>query len=167
MDLFSYFEKLELIAFFSAFPMFYVLVHFVSNDLNIKKRWVANMPKTMPLTYAIITLLYLGMKIHQMFEVHSLNLDWGNMLAYFKIWVVLGLLFFLPYFREKKSWSLLHSLPFTIIILVDFARFYNHQVSQDYIHNEMRLYFTSFMIAMSVFVFSSLVKTFVLKKASF
>lgn len=158
-DLLVYLEKLELLAFFSAFPLYYLLVHFITNELSIQKKWVKAMPNNITLVYAIVTLLYFGMKLNQIFEMHVLNFDMHNYMHYFKIWALLGLVFFIPFFANKKKWVLFHSFPFIGIILVDFVRFFFNGLSKDAINNEMRLYFTSLLLQTAITLILSFFKT--------
>jgi hypothetical protein len=142
-DLNSYIEKLELVAFFSAFPLIYLIARVISTQLSFNKKWLLNLYYNISLAYAITTLLYTGMKLNQVYQNHFFAFDFYNFNTYLKIWSLLGLLFFIPFFRRKMSWTFIHSLPFLGLIIFDFFAFYKSQTGVEVLHNEMRLYFVS------------------------
>lgn len=164
MNLFVFLEKLELLAFFSAFPLYYYLVNVVASEFSFQKKWILALPSSITLVYGIITLLYIGMKVNQMFEIHLFKLEFNNTITYFKIWSSLGVLFFLPAMKVKSKWALFHSIPFTLWIVIDFILFYRSQVSRDIINNEMRLYFTSLLLLIFVTLVVSFFTNFSFKK---
>lgn len=165
MDLFVYLEKLELLAFFSAFPLYYFLVIVLATEYSFQKKWIVNLPNIIPLVYLIITFLYLGMKVNQIFDVHVFKLDLQNTITYFKIWSTLGLLFLIPYFRTKRIWTFFHSIPYTFLIVVDFIHYFKNQILKEVINNEMHLYFISFLLIVVVTLIVSFFVNFPFKKS--
>ena len=59
-DLFFYIAKLELIAFFSAFPMFYFLIKVLNSRRNIEKfEWVGKFSVSIVSVYVVLVLLFI------------------------------------------------------------------------------------------------------------
>lgn len=142
-------DKLELIAFFGAYPLFYLLIISISDTTFIlKHQWLRSLPGKIPIVSAIVSILYLGMKMHQLY-IHYLNsipiqINF-NFIFYLQCWALVGLLFLFSTIRRKPIFSLGHSLPFTFIILIDFVKYFLHIVDVEVVHNEMRLYFMGFL----------------------
>jgi hypothetical protein len=146
-DLFTYFEKLELVAFFSGFPLLYLIARyslqvFNKTAINGLKAIVDKLPKA----YALTSLLYVGMKINQSLPLTALNFNFLSAFLYYKCWAFLGLIFFHPYFSKKPFYSFFHSLVFIGLVIFDFISYYRQQIGIEVIHNEMRLYFLSLLL---------------------
>ena len=145
---FNYIDKLELIAFFSAFPLFYFLIiSFYSKPLILKFKFLKLLPVLVSMTYATMTVLYLGMKLNQWYLqslISHIQIDYFTILFFLKLWVVLGLLFFFHFFQTKPILALAHSSIYFLILLIDFFQYYHHQIQAEVFHNEMRLYIIGF-----------------------
>ncbi|OIR05095.1 hypothetical protein GALL_129110 [mine drainage metagenome] len=148
-DLFEYIGKLELIAFFSAFPLVYYIVFYIASDIPwIHSPHIKKLPVYLPRAYALTVTLYCAMKINEYLPVHisTFSFDLTSPYFYLKGWAFAGLLFWLPGIRTKSKWALVHSIPFILLIVYDFFNYYHHTIETEVLHNEMRLYFVSVLI---------------------
>lgn len=162
-DFFIYLEKIELIAFYGGFPLFYFVIYFISTELSFRKAWLKKLPQLLPATYAFSTLLFVGMKIDQWIRNHGAHFNFHNYLFYFQAWAFLGLLFFANYFRTKTVWVILHSIPFVALIIFDFIAYYQGHLQVELLHNEMRLYTLSTILMLVSLLFISALH-FIFKK---
>jgi len=64
-------------------------------------------------------------------------------------------LFLFTPFKLKPKWTLLHSLPFTIIVFIDFISFFLKETPIEVIRNEMQLYFMGFFASILLFLLLS------------
>ena len=156
-DLFFYIAKLELIAFFSAFPMFYFLIKEFNSRQNIEKyEWIGEFSVSIVSVYVVLVLLYIGMILNQVYLQSSLSYpNFSNSILYLKCWIFLGILFLFTPFKLKPKWTLLHSLPFTIIVFIDFISFFLKETPIEVIRNEMQLYFMGFFASILLFLLLS------------
>lgn len=148
-DLFDYIEKLELVAFFSAYPMVYYIVIYISSDIKwIRSPRIKKLPVYLPRAYALTATLYCAMKINEYLPVRisTFSFDLTSLYFYLKGWAFLGLIFWLPGINTKGKWALIHSIPFIVLIAYDFFNYYNHEIKIETVHNEMQLYFVSVLI---------------------
>jgi hypothetical protein len=157
-NLFTYIDKLELIAFFSAFPLFYFfLIAFYSKPLVMKFKWLKSTPEIISIVYATISLLYVGMKLNQWYEqilIGPIQYDIYSYIFIVKCWSIFGLIFFFKSLRSKPMLALAHSSIYFIILLIDFFQYYHHQYDIEAFHNEMRLYFIGLLAYLIIsFVF--------------
>lgn len=148
-DLFVYIDKLEFVAFFSAYPLYYFLLNAFTSDLNQPQfRYLHSLPGLAPRVYAIMALLYVGMKLNQInlqVSMGPMTVNYFNYIFYLKCWASVGVLFFFKQFKLKSICTLLHSAPFFILLILEFRSFLFNKISADLMHNEMRLYFIGFM----------------------
>jgi len=153
-NFFIYIDKLELIAFFSAFPLFYFLyISFYTKTFIVKFKWLKVLPEIISLAYATISLLYIGMKSNQLYVQNTMGPIQFELTSYIfilKFWSIFGLLFFFKFLRTKPLLALAHSSIYFIILLIDFFQYYHHQINVEAFHNEMRLYFISFVAYISI-----------------
>lgn len=148
-DYIIYINKLELIAFFGAFPLFYFLIFSISEIPFIRKhQWLKILPNKIPTISAILSILYLGMKLNQLYIHYENNIPIQfnfHIIFCLQYWALLGLLFLFSPFRSNPILALWHSIPFTFIILIDFVKYFLHIVNVEVVHNEMQIYFIGFI----------------------
>jgi hypothetical protein len=156
-DLFSYFDRLELMAFFAGYPLIYTIILFLAGDQStrtvIKKKLVA----ILPVGYALVATLYAGLQLKNLWPDNSwsaIPLLIQN--SFLKIWGLLAILFWLPLFRKKPVFSLLHSLVFFFFLVKDLLQ---HGSSPDngVIKNDMKIYTDSLLLNLSAFIVVALV----------
>lgn len=148
---FRYMEFLELMTFFSGYPLVYFLIHFVSEASFTKRIIHKNFVSFLPLAYAAVGLLYLGLQLKNLYPNYSLyNIQFNTHEPFLKIWALLSLLFLLPVFRRKTVWSLLHSLVFFFFLALKIYSLLTQPNETGGIKNEMNVYSISLLIHLIV-----------------
>lgn len=148
---FAYIQQLELLAFFSGYPLLYAIVNVFAGKLkaDIYKQGVT----LLPLAYAIAGTLYVGLQLRNLYPNYSFqHIRLSIEHPWWTIWAVLSLLFWVPYFRKKPVLSLLHSLPFFFLLCRDL--FFHANDAQQKIHvvrNDMKIYTNSFLLQLIAF----------------
>jgi hypothetical protein len=160
-DLWSYLERLEFLAFFSAYPIVFALVHVIAG--YGKKGIIKKLPSLLPYAYALIGFLYLGLQLRNLYPDYSIvHLKAGTEQPLLKIWALLSILFFIPALAKKTVISLLHSLIFFFFLLKDLL----WNGDKNIVRNDMKVYTDSLLInlaALLVIVFFYLLIRFMLK----
>ena len=153
-NFFTYIDKLELIAFFSAFPLFYFLIiSFYTKPLTAKFKFLKSIPTLISNTYATMTVLYMGMKLNQLYLQNTfatIQIQYLTTIFILKCWTVFGFLFFFNFFRTKPLIALAHSSIYFLILFIDFFQYYNRQIDIEVFHNEMRLYIIGFIAYITI-----------------
>lgn len=152
----SYLSHLELLAFFSGYPLLYAVITFLlgkyTNELGNRKNFV----KALPIAYALVGVLYLGLQIRNLYPDYSINnLSINLQPIFLKIWAILSILFFIPLFRKKTVISLLHSLIFFSLLVKDLY-LYSFEPAEE-IKNVMKIYTDSLLLNGAVFLIVMLV----------
>ncbi len=144
---FAYLQLLELLAFFSGYPLIYTVIISVAGNQTgneLKKRIVS----LLPLAYALIGTLYLGLQLKNLYTGYSL-VQIKNFFyhPYLIGWALLSILFFIPAFRKKNWLSLVHSLIFFLIIARDFfLQFFGSTWGNDSVKNGIKIYTISLIL---------------------
>lgn len=122
-DLMYYIGRLELIAFFSGYPLIYALVYVVTE----KKRKAGNssankLVSLLPYAYALTGTLFLGLILKDMSPDYSFKNFTGQFQKpYLKSWGLISLIFWIPVFSKRPFFSLVHSLVFFFLIIQDIS----------------------------------------------
>lgn len=145
-DFWTYLSRLELIGFFAGYPLVYALVHVLSKSVPGKKTFFARLLLALPLSYALCGTLYLGLQLKNMYPDYS-PAAWGAVFSqWLKIWGLLALLFWLPFFRNKSVWSLVHSLVVFFFLVKDLWMHLNDDLGREFIKNDMMLFTGSLLL---------------------
>lgn len=145
-EFFAYIERLELMAFFSGYPLVYALVHVISGQ-KPTSHFLFSLKRLLPYSYAVTGLLFLGLMLKNMYPDYS----FGNISAQFenswlRIWGLLSLFFFIPLLSKKPVVSLLHSLVFFFFILKDLLVRNADSASAHVVKNDMKIYTDSLIV---------------------
>jgi hypothetical protein len=148
---FGYLQQLELIAFFSAYPLVYAIVNVITG--NSKKEIFVRLPSLLPYTYALVGTLYLGLQLKNLYPDYSFeNLRSIVQQPVLTIWALLSLLFWIPALAKKPVISLLHSFVFFFFILKDiFLQLFASSADKNILRNEMRVYTDSLLLNLGAF----------------
>jgi len=148
-EMITYFDRLELLAFFSGYPLIYfIILSFVGN--KSKTAIKDNLIRCLPLGYALTGALYWGLQSKNLYPDYSLAQIQFPIL---KIWGLLAILFWLPVFRKKVIISLLHSLVFLYLILKTiFFQLFSKSTDKDFFKNDMKIYFDSILLNTATFI---------------
>ena len=151
---FAYLHRLELMAFFSGYPLIYAIVFFIAGNQPSKNKLKGRLFFLLPFSYALVGTLYLGLQLKNLYPDYS----FGNIALTMQdpiliIWGLLSLLFWIPVFRKKPVVTLLHSLVFFFFLLRDLFQHTFYQVDKTVVRNDMNIYTNSLLINISAFAF--------------
>ncbi len=153
IDFFAYIERLELIAFFCGYPFIYLLVHIFSSTQFVKRIFHNRIELLLPVSYALVGLLYLGLLLKNLYPHYSLhNIQLSVHQPFFKIWGLLSLLFFIPLFNRKTVFSLWHSLLFFFFFAATIIKETLLSNQNDAVKNGMHIYSISLLINLFAFI---------------
>jgi hypothetical protein len=146
MDLLTYIQRYELLAFFAGYPLLYTLVYLVSRA-RLKKAAGAlpKWPRLLGAGYALVGTLFLVSLLWQASRPGSM--------AIFALqsWGVLAMLFWLRRLRRLPVLTLLHSLVFFGLIVMDIVLFRSTPSGIEDIGNDMRIFTISFLLNTAAF----------------
>jgi hypothetical protein len=152
-DFFSYLQQLELMAFFSAYPLVYAIVNVLTG--NSKKETLKRLPSLLPYTYALVGTLYLGLQLKNLYPDYSLeNIRSSIQQPLLSIWALLSLFFWIPALAKKPVISLLHSFVFFFFLLRDlFLQQFASAKDRNILRNDMKVYTDSLLLNLGAFAF--------------
>ena len=120
-SIFTYAQQLEMLIFFSGYPLVYFLVRFFIRRASFKNVNPATLVSILPFAYALTGTLYLSFQIKNLSPDYTVeNLKIRIQQPYLFIWALLSLLFWVPAFSKRQIISVLHSLVFFFIICKGF-----------------------------------------------
>ena len=147
-NFFVYLHRLELIAFFSGYPLVYAAVLLIAGNPYNRNEWRKTIVSLLPYSYALVVTLYLVFEIRNLYPDYSFeNLKQFTTHPFLVIWAILAILFWIPFFAKRPIWTLLHSLVFFILLINDL--FFSKAFSADdknLIRNDMKLYTASILL---------------------
>ena len=116
----AYIEWIELMTFFSGYVVLYALVYVLSGiekgEWKIGKELLARLP----ISYALVATLYWGLVIKNWypgFEMATLRSSVFH--PFLRIWGLIAILAWIPFFQKRPVYSLVHSLVFFVLMLKD------------------------------------------------
>jgi len=151
---FAYLQLLELMGFFSGYPLLYAVVlvigkgHLKENDLR------GRMVSLLPFAYALVGTLYLGLQLRNMYPNYSPDAIRSSIYQPWLVtWGLLSILFWIPAIAKKKVLTLLHSLVFFFFLAKDlFLQVSGATSDKNILRNDMKIYTTSLLINLGAFV---------------
>ena len=148
---FAYLQQLELIAFFSGYPLIYAATFSFFGKQQSKRNFNTSIVSLLPLAYALVGTLYLGLQLKNLYPNYSFeNIKQTVQLPYLMAWGLLSILFWIPALSKKIFLSLIHSLVFFFFLVKDiFTQLSLSTTSKDVIKNDMKLYTVSLLLNMS------------------
>ncbi|MFS8082327.1 MAG: hypothetical protein ACMG51_02655 [Ginsengibacter sp.] len=162
---FAYIQQLELMAFFSGYSLLYAIILILAGNKESRNNFRNRVVCALPLAYALVGTLYLGLQIKNFY----FNYSSGNIIQvihypYLMIWGLLSILFWIPLFRKKVGFSLLHSLVFFFILVKDISMQIFSSVDENILKNDMRIYTVSFLLNLASIILILLYFFFFKKK---
>lgn len=160
---FTYLQQLELIAFFSGYPLLYAFTIFLTGNSKsnpgIKKR-IASL---LPFAYALTGTLYLGLQLKNLYPNYSIeNIKLLMLQPFLIIWGLLSLLFWIPALSKKPILSLLHSLVFFFFLTRDlFLHTFQSNADKNVIRNDMKIYTDSLLLNLGTFTLILILSFFI------
>jgi hypothetical protein len=150
---FIYLEQLELLLFFSGYPLIYLLIFVIAETNLAKKIFKKNIATLLPYAYALVGILYLGFLLKSFYPDYSLShIKAATKIPALKIWGLLSILFFIPVVAKKRVYSLLHSLVFIFFMLRDLYFYVFNTPDKSVLKNDMNLYTYSLLINLAAFL---------------
>jgi hypothetical protein len=164
-NFYVYVQQLEMLAFFSGYPLIYFLIRFLTHNVALKNGWEARIVSILPFAYALTGTLYLGLQIINLYPDYTIdNIKHRFHQPYLNIWAVLSILFWIPAISKKQVLSILHSLVFFFLVLRDlFSQLAWFSQNRDIVKNDMRMYTVSIFLnlaAVTVLVLLSFLLSF-------
>ena len=141
---FEYLQKLELLAFFSGYPLVYAIVFFIAGNKKSKNNFITQMVSNLPLGYALVGTLYIALQLKNLFPGYSIqNIKAAIHQPWLIIWALLSIFFWIPALAKRKFLSLLHSIVFFFILLFDL---FLQLSSSSIVKNDMNVYTVSLLL---------------------
>lgn len=161
---FAYLQQLELMVFFSGYPLIYAVTVFLAALGKTKNNFTARLVSVLPFAYALLGTLYLGFLLKIIYPDYSIkHIDITIQHPYLVTWALFSILFWIPALAKRKVLSLIHSLVFFVILLKDlFSQFSGSDNS--IIKNDMNVYTTSIFLNIGSFAFVVLLSFLFLRK---
>jgi len=154
-NFFAYIERLELMAFFSGYPLLYAAILFIAGNHQSKNNFKSKMVSLLPLAYAMIGTLCLGLLLKNLYPDYSPeSIKMKTQQPYLIIWALLSLLFWIPRFRKKTILSLVHSLVFFLFIAWDLIiHTFRSSADKSVVKNDMKIYTDSLLLNLGAYAF--------------
>jgi len=120
-EMISYLQQLEILAFFSGYPLIYAVVAFLRSTSKSRSSIKYSAFILLPFVYATVGLLYVALQIRNLYPDYSFkHINSEIQIPFYAIWAVLSLVFWIPIFNKKPVISLFHSLVFFYLIVKNF-----------------------------------------------
>ena len=144
---FEYLQQLELMVFFSGYPLLYAVTIFIAVNQKTKNNFSNRLVSALPFAYAMLGTLYLGYLLKNLYPDYSIeNIKQGIQLPYLVLWGLLSILFWIPALAKKKVLSLLHSLVYFLLLIKDLFTQFSASAENTIIKNDMNVYTTSLLL---------------------
>jgi hypothetical protein len=153
-SIFLYIRQLEILVFFSGYPLVYYLVRFFSRNKTLKRLGKTELVSILPYAYALTGTLYVGFLIRNLYPDFSFeNIRNQTQQSYLVIWAILSILFWIPAISRKHILCMLHSLVFFLLILKDlFVQLTGFNPDPNILKNDMKVYTVSIVLNLSAFI---------------
>lgn len=115
-----YIEWIELESFFSGFIVLCLIALIVRRFARLSQKLNDAIFRSLPLAYAIVGTLYLGLQLRNSWEDHSLlPLFPGYQYYFLKSWALIALLCWIPFIRRNVLFAILHSSVYFFVMARD------------------------------------------------
>jgi len=159
----EYLQQLEMMAFFSGFPLIYAIVIVTTGYLQKKPDLKKKLTSLLPYTYAIVGTLFIGLQIRNFYPNYDFeNIKNSILHPFLFLWAGLSILFYLPMINKRIVLSLLHSLVFFFILLKDLFMNISQTSGEDnsIVRNDMKIYTDSLLLNTGVYFLTILIVFF-------
>jgi hypothetical protein len=142
----AYLQRLEMMAFFSGYPLVFYLLRIVAGNKPLNNR--SSFISILPCAYALLGILYLGLLLKNLYPDYSVeNIKLKMQTPFLIIWGLLSILFWIPSLRRQPVLSLLHSLIFFFFILRDILlHLFGLSADNLMVKNDMKIYTISIVL---------------------
>jgi hypothetical protein len=151
---FSYLQQLELMAFFSGYPLIYAAVLVYAGNQREKNEFKTRAASLLPFAYAFVGTLFLGFQLRKLYPNYSVeHIKLTIQQPLLIIWGLFSILFWIPALAKKKVLSLIHSLVFFFFLVKDlFIQLFNPSANNDMIRNDMKIYTNSLLLNLGAII---------------
>lgn len=150
----AYLQKLELIGFFAGYPLIYAITIFIGDSVTNKKGIFCRAVWLLPFAYALVGVLFLGFLLKKMYPDYSFqHIKQIIQQPYLVMWGLLSILFWIPALSKKKALSLVHSLIFFLMPVIDlFMYLFSAGADNNIVKNDMKVYTASLILNLTSLV---------------
>ena len=145
---FSYLHRLELIAFFSGYPLVYAIVLFIAGNKASRNNLKRKIVSLLPFAYGLVGILYFGFQLKTLYPDYSIeHMKESMYYPYLVLWGISAAFFLIPVIAKKPVLSILHSSVFFLLLLKDiFFQSTGSGTDKNIIRNDMKLYTNSLLL---------------------
>jgi hypothetical protein len=156
---FAYLQQLELMAFFSGYPLIYAIVIVFAGKKPGENSFANRAVSVLPFAYALVGTLFLGFQLKKLYPDYSFeNINSTLHMPWLVLWGLLSILFWIPAIGKKKFLTLIHSLVFFFFLVKDlFIQLSASSANSDMIKNDKNIYTTSLLLNLGAFALLFLV----------
>lgn len=159
-NLLEFADWVEMETFFSAYLLLFLVIYFFATkrvSLAIAK---SRLLSSLPRAYALLGTFYLGLQVMNLYpDFHFYIVISESRFIYLKIWGLLAVVFWFPYFSRKIFISLLHSVVFFILMLISFStQLFSSGTDSNMITNNIKIYTASILLNLVAFTVISLLR---------
>jgi hypothetical protein len=157
-ELISLAERLEMLAFFAGYPLVFYVIYFFARKTLQRPAFKNRAIYLFPLAYALIGTLYWGLQLRNWYPDYQIkNIVSNTHYIYSKIWALLAIIFWVPFFFKRPFLSVFHSLFFFFSLLYDiFSQLVFHNQDIYTLRNEMKVYTASILLNLSALMIISI-----------
>jgi len=147
-NFFAYIQQIELMAFFSGYPLVYAVILTIAGSLQQKNNLARRTVSLLPVSYALVGTLYLGLQLKNLYPDYSFDhIKNAFQLPFLVSWGLLSVLFWIPALFKIRVLSLIHSLViFTLLVMNLFIQISASPGDKDILRNAMKIYSISLLI---------------------
>jgi len=156
---FAYLQQLELMAFFSGYPLLYAVILFIAGNKQFKNNFKSRIVSLLPFAYALVGTLYLGLVLKDLYPDYSIeNIAQIIQQPWLTAWGLLSILFWIPALGKKPVLSLLHSLVIFFFLVRDlFLHSFHLSSGNDVVRNDMKIYTDSLFLNLGSLLLATLI----------
>ena len=156
---FFYLHRLELIAFFSGYPLIYATVFLIAGNRRSRTELKKKLVALLPFSYGLVGTLYFGFELMNLQPNYYVdNFQAFTQHPFLALWGLLAILFWIPALAKRPILSLMHSLVFFILLIKDLVYFRPVPGSDtSMVSNDMKLYTYSLFLHIFSFITVALV----------
>jgi hypothetical protein len=151
---FAYLQQLEMMAFFSGYPLLYAIVIVAAGKKPGKNSFGEKAIAVLPYAYALVGTLFLGFQLKKLYPDYSFeNIRSSMQMPWLVLWGLLSVLFWIPGIAKRKILCLIHSLVFFFFLVKDLLmQLSASSANSDMIKNDKNIYTTSLCINLGAFI---------------
>jgi hypothetical protein len=158
-NFFAYIQQIELMAFFSGYPLVYAVILTIAGSLQQKNDLVRRTVSLLPISYALVGTLYLGLQLKNLYPDYSFeHFKYSFQLPFLVSWGLLSVLFWIPALIKIRVLSLIHSLVIFALLVKDlFIQISASPDDKDILRNAMKIYSISILLNLGAVILVTLI----------